>query len=155
MKTLKLIAIEKLIEIATEHEDYDLQLSLREIADDKQANAFIDVHTSCYCSYTSKVHVVRVQKRRLTSSEQTDEVAVAKVRRSQTLLVGTRFNFKEHYWICSQPCLPLDPRHPDRWDRIMQCETLDRPGLSSFRDIVLDVAERRNDEMGRTVLRNI
>ena len=155
MKTVKLIAIEKLIERATEREDHDVQLRLQEIVDDKQANAFIDVHKSCYCSYTSKVHVVRVQKRRHTSSEQIDEVAVASVRRSQTLLVGTRSNFKEHCWICSQPCLPLDPRHPDRWDRIVQCETLDRPGLSSFRDIVLDVAEQRNDEIFRTALRNI
>ena len=56
--------IEKLIERATEREDYDVQLRLQEIVDDNQFNAFMDVHTSCYCSYISKVHVVRVQKRK-------------------------------------------------------------------------------------------
>lgn len=46
---------------------------------------------------------------------------------------------------------PKDPKYPDRWQRVVQCETDDRPGLTPFKDVLLDVCEQRGDEWGRTV----
>ena len=36
-------------------------------------------------------------------------------------------------------------------ERVIKCETKDRPGLLSFKDVLLDVCEQRNDKWGREV----
>ena len=40
---------------------------------------------------------------------------------------------------------------PDRWERVIQCETSDRPGRVPFKDVLLDMCEQRNDELERSI----
>jgi hypothetical protein len=69
------------------------------------------------------------------------------VRRSQLPI----FQFQKHCLICGDECIPKDPKHLDRWDRVVQCETSDRPGRTPFKDVLLGICEQRNDELSRKV----
>ena len=82
-----------------------------------------------------------------------DGPPLARVRRSQTLVTGSFFDFRVHCIFCIEQCVPMDTRHPDRWDRVRQCQTQERPGLPTFRDYLH--SHHRNDPMGVRALRNI
>ena len=68
-------------------------------------------------------------------------------RRSQQLQI----DLKTHCLFCAEECLPTDPKHPERHKRFSQCETVERPGIKTFKDSVLDICECRNDEWGYQV----
>ena len=45
--------------------------------------------------------------------------------------------------LCGKDCHPIDNRHPDRWDKVNQCETKSRSGSGTFKQHLLDIGDRR------------
>lgn len=155
-KTFKANGINKLIKSAEERGDGEVRLKIIE----DSYNGSINVHQSCYCTYTSKDKISRVKKRR----SETDGSAPSP-RKTRTTTQSLRgpdlsrtFNFKTSWIFCGQECLPIDPKNPKRWDRVVKCITNVRPGAPTFQQVLLDVADQRNDDITRRVkyhLRNV
>lgn len=61
------------------------------------------------------------------------------------------FDFKKSCIFCGQDCVPLDPRHPERWDRVIKCMTTEQPDGQALKDVIPDVAEKWNYEFARRV----
>lgn len=66
------------------------------------------------------------------------------------------FQYKRGCIFCGVECLPMDARHPERWDRVRECvikERFDKEynALPTMKDVILDVAEQRNDDVTRRV----
>ena len=100
-------------------------------------------HKNCSSTYTSKHHIKRLQKER-KSTEPTPK----RSRRSTESV----FNFKEHCLFCGKTCLPLDPKNPKRWRRVVTCRTADRgKGQQTFRDSILQTCRERNDAWAQDV----
>lgn len=55
------------------------------------------------------------------------------------------FDFKKQCLFCSEACLPMDSKHPDRWDRVTQCEKKGAGDAPPFKGVVLDYCNTRND----------
>lgn len=83
----------------------------------------VEVHKHCYCRFISKDHIRRlVAEKRKSHLTYHEEVPVARVRRSQVMT----FYFREQCLFCGNACKrDHDPKHPDRWDRVVQCERAD------------------------------
>lgn len=142
-------AIEKLITLAGERQHNTFLSQIESLLNNEDPS--VELHKGCYCAYTSKKY-----KRKTEDGQvHVDEPPTVRVRRSQTLADGCFFDFRKHCLFCNEKCIPLDPRHPDRWDKVRQCQTKERPGMMTFRDSIVKIAEERNDELGRRVLRNI
>ena len=110
--------------------------------------ASIEMHKTCYCTYTSKEHIKRLlAKKRKEGTSDSDGAPAARVRRSQV----TDFQFKTQCLFCASVCEPLNPKHPERWDRVIQCERMGIKGASPFKDTVLQQCSDRNDSWGREV----
>ena len=45
----------------------------------------------------------------------------------------------------------MDERHPDRWDKVSQCETDVRPCRLTFKQQLLDIGEGRGDDWANDV----
>ena len=104
------------------------------------------VHRNCVSTYTSKTHIKRYL---LKQSKSAGEPDCKRSRRSSDAI----FNFKEHCLICGEVCLSEpEPKHRDRWRRVVQCRTADRgPNQDSFKDVILKACEIRNDEWAEQV----
>ena len=69
----------------------------------------------------------------------------------------SNFDFKKLCLFCGKECLPKDPKHPDRWDEVKQCEKLpikDSRGGElgrNFKTVVEDICDQWQDEWGREV----
>ena len=66
------------------------------------------------------------------------------VTRSYTGVYGSKCDCM----FCGEECLPLDEKHPDRWDRFRECLTKerfdkDKNPLPTMRDLILEAAEQR------------
>ncbi|KAG0714045.1 hypothetical protein GWK47_014897 [Chionoecetes opilio] len=101
-------------------------------------------HASCAASYTSKDQRERKPTKRRKSNEYDLHV---KRRRSQV----TTFNFKQYCLLCGEDCLPIDHRHPDRWHKVCQCETVTRSGQLTFKHHLLDTGESRGDAWAQDI----
>ena len=97
---------------------------LRAILNTQGEMASVELHKSCYSFYTSKEHVKKFVMKRKTESVCSYEPPTARIRRSQVI----EFDFMRQCLFCAKVCEPLNPKHPDRWDRVVQCE---RRGLKS------------------------
>jgi len=53
----------------------------------------------------------------LKGSEETS--AEKRLRRSGSIT----FNFRQHCLFCGEECFDIDPKHPDRWRRVVVCRT--------------------------------
>ena len=125
LQAFKVNAIKRVIECATARHDDDTRKSMQKLLDEHCEQASVNLHKNCYCSYTSKSHIGRyVAKKRKEGLIESEDVPAARVRRSQAV----DFDFKNQCLFCAQICVPLDPKHPDRWDRVVQCE---RNGLKN------------------------
>ena len=104
------------------------------------------LHRNCVSTYTSKTHIQRFLSRQ---NRTTDEPVVKRTCSSDI----SPFNFKEHCLIRGEKCCPKpDPKHPNRWRRVIQCRTADRgPNQSTFRDVIIDTCDLRNDDWGQQV----
>jgi len=148
-QTVRVQGIRTMIQRSKERGDDDVHVKLQAILDSQGENSSVECHKTCYCTYTSKQNVAKyiAKKRKEDFSTTESEPETSRVRRSQL----PTFQLKKHCLICGDDCLPKDPKHPDRWERIIQCETSDRPGLTPFKDVLLDLCEQRNDDWGRKV----
>jgi hypothetical protein len=61
------------------------------------------------------------------------------------------FDIKVNCLICNKVSKEFDLRHPERWDKVCQCEIEGLTGTRPFKEVLLDMAEKRNDEWGRNV----
>lgn len=147
-KTFRAQGINTLIERSKERGD-DVHVKLQAIVNAHGDDAFIECHKTCYCSYTSKQNIAKYlsKKRKEDFATSGIEPCASRVRRSQL----PSFQFNKHCLICGEECVPKDPKHPDRWDRVIQCETCDRPGRTPFKNVLLDICDQRNDDLGRQV----
>jgi len=147
--TFRVQRITTLIQRSRERGDNDIQIKLQAILDAQGDQATVDCHKTCYCSYTCKTNVARhvAKKRKVGSSTDECESQTIRIRRSQL----PTFQFDKHCLVCGKDCVPKDPRHPDRWERVIQCQTSDRPGRTPFKDVLLDICEQRNDDWSRKV----
>ena len=148
-QTFRVQGIHTLIQRSRERGDNDIQVKLQSILDSQGDESTLNCHKTCYCVYTSKTNVDRhiAKKRKNDSSTSECQPQEVRVRRSQL----PTFQFNKHCLICGKDCVPKDVRHPARWERVIQCETSDRPGHTPFKDVLLDVCEQRNDDWGRAV----
>ena len=148
LQLFKVRGIKKLIDCATERHDDKIRTTLQSTIDSQGEQASVELHKSCYCSYTSKDHIRKVVlKKKLDVSIDSDEPPSARTRRSQV----HEFDFKKQCLFCTEVCNAVDPKHPDRWDRVAQCERKGLVGAEPFKDVVLDYCSCRNDARGMEV----
>ena len=106
-------------------------------------------HSGCYANYTSKDHINRYLKksgkRALTGDTNPN--------RKRTRSSLPSFDFKLHCLFCGEFCQILpDPKNPSRWEKAFLCRTTDRGGgKKSFKEVILQVCEERDDEQAVSV----
>ena len=148
LQQFKLRGVKKLLDCAVERNDDDIRNKIQTILDSQGEDASVELHKSCYCSFTSKDHVNKlVSKKRVDHSTDSDEPPIARTRLSQV----TQFDFKKQCLFCSENCKPIDLKHPDRWDRVVQCERLGIFDAAPFKGVVLNYCNSRNDEWAMEV----
>ena len=115
---------------------------MQAILDSQGEQASVELHKNCYCSFTSKDHVKKlVAKKRKDGSIDSDEAPVARIRRSQV----KEFAFKEQCLFRAKACEPVNPKQPDRWDRVVQCERKGVKDAPPFKAVVLEYCDDHND----------
>lgn len=146
LNTFKVQAVKKLIlqwNVMTEICD-----KLKSILKSQGEQASVNLHKNCYCSYTSKEHIKRyLFRKRKASQADITEASIARVGRSQV----SDFEFKKLCLFCGKVCDPINPRHPDRWEKVVQCERRGVKDAIPFKDSVLLYCGDRNDEWGKEV----
>lgn len=146
--------IKRLISCANARGDVDVRDKLQKIIDDGGGDAAnIVCHKGFYCTYTSKEKIVRVNSQKRKAED--EGVRVTTRSHTKTADNGV-FQYKRDCIFCGDECLPMDARHPERWDRVRECITKERfdkecNPLPTMKDVILDVAEQRNDEVARRV----
>ena len=135
--------------------DKDLQIKLQDIIDRNGNNASIECHKGCCCTYTSKQKIGRVKKAQKRKAD--DEAAKYQQGFVFLKLRMVDLNNKRDYILCGEECLPMDERHRETWDRVRRCMTNERfdkdnNSLPSMKDVILDVAAQRNDEMANELV---
>ena len=141
LNTFKLQAVNKLIESATDRHDDATRIRIQAVLDSEGEQATVELHKGCYCSFTSKTHIKQlVAKKRKDDSIDIDEVPVSRIRRSQV----EDFDIKKQCLFCAKACEPVDPKHPDRWNRVVQCERKGLKDAHPFKDVVLQCCDRND-----------
>ena len=57
-----------------------------------------------------------------------------------------KFSFKEHCVFCGDLCImDYDLKHRYRWRRVVLCRTADRDGQMTFKQVILNVCDSRNE----------
>ena len=98
-----------LVKYATEWHDHETLTKKQNILAPQGANTSERVHQGCYCSFTSTDHIQKalsVMKDQLPESSDDSEWV----------------SFKKKCLVCAASHVPVNPKHPDRWDRILQCK---------------------------------
>ena len=148
LQTYKKQGILKVIECALQRKDDDMQTRMQTILDSQGEQSLIEMHKNCYCSYTSKEHIKRLLgKKRKEGRVDIDDAPAARMRRSQV----TDFDFKSQCLFCANVCEQLNPKHSERWNRVVQCERVGMKNAPPFKDIVLQHCGDRNDSWGSEV----
>ena len=137
VKSLTSTAIETLLKSAEEQGDEEVRLRITE----NSQSGSINVHQSCYCTYTSSEKIARLKKRK---SEADDSVASPPKTRNKTQSfrgpdLSSSFDFKKSCIFCGKECLPKDPTNPKRWDRVIKCMSIERLGAPTFQNVLLDI----------------
>ena len=136
--------IETIIKYSKEYEDgahTELEAKLKD-----DSNLKLKCHRNCASSYTSAEHLKRHKKR---SGLGTETAPIPKKRRRSGNL---KFLFKEHCIFCGEVCqLERDIKNPTRWRRAVLCRTATRPGQKTFKESILDICTKRNDEQAHQV----
>ena len=112
---------------------------------DRSSTHSVYFHKNCVS--TSKTHIQRYGSKH---SQQTtpQEPQRKKIKRSDI----TTFDFRGHCLFCGEECkTEVNPRHPDRWRRVVQCRTANRGEDKTFKQGILDVCDQRNDEEAQQV----
>ena len=108
----------------------------------------INCHRDCASTYTSKCHIRRQLKRLREEGNIDPTVHNKRCCRSSS----HKFSFKEQCVFCGDLCImDFDPKHPSRWRRVVLCRTADRSGKETFKQVILNVCDLRNDEWASRV----
>ena len=121
-----------------------LHVALASRLQDTSSSLF--VHRNCASTYTSKTHIKCFLQRQ---SKSTDEPDIKRSRRSGVI----PFKFKEQCLICGEQCSSEpDSKNPERWRRVVQCQTADLgPNQDTLKDVILKACDMRNDEWAQKV----
>ena len=104
----------------------------------------IHCHKSCVSTYTSAWHMEQMGQKRSFGGRSLSEPPV---RRSKS----THFYFQKHCLFCGEVCLSRDQKNPQRWRKVIKCQTADRPGLQSFKHTLLHTCDERGDAFANEV----
>ena len=63
----------------------------------------------------------------------------------------TVFDFKKQCLFCAEVFEPVNPKHPDMSDRVVQCERMGVRDAPPFKGVVLQYCDDCNDVWGREV----
>ena len=153
-KKIAEVGIRKLISCAIYRGDGDLHDTLQDILDGGGDAPCIVCHSGCYCTYTSKEKIERLKKAKKRKAE--DDVMKVTTRSYTAVADNGMFEFKRDCLFCGDECVPMDDRHPERWDRVRECMTKERfdkygTRLPTMKDVILDVAEQRNDDVASRI----
>ncbi len=140
--------IKSISEASKLHED-GIHISLEQ---ELEANEKLTIkcHRDCVSTYTSKCHIRRQLKRLREEGNMEPTVPDKRCCRSSS----PKFNFREHAsWIMTRNTLVMDydQKHPSRWRRVVLCRTADRGGKETFKQVILNVCDLRNDEWASRV----
>ena len=105
-------------------------------------------YRDCVSTYTSKSHIKR-HLNKLSALEGSEETSAEKrLRRSESIT----FSFRQHCLFCGEECFDIDPKHPDRWRRVVLCRTAVRgEGTKTFKETFQDICTSRHDDWAREV----
>ena len=60
---------------------------------------------------------------------------------------------KQSAFLCTSDCLPMDPKHPNRWRRLVQCEKEPLDETSRiFKDTLMDLCDQTQTDWSNEVL---
>jgi len=63
---------------------------------------------------------------------------------------STTFNFRQHCLLCGEECFDIDPKHPDRWRRVVVCRiAVGGEGTKTFKETLQDVSTSRHNDWAR------
>ena len=104
------------------------------ILDSQGEQASVKLHKNCYCSFISKEHIKRLlARKRKAGSMDLEEAPIPRVRRSQV----KEFDLKKQCLFCTLACEPVNNKHPDRWDKVVQCERRGVKDAPPFKAVIL------------------
>jgi len=108
----------------------------------------VPCHRDCVSTYTSKSDINR-HLNKLSALKGYEETSAEKrLRRSGS----TTFNFRQHCLFCEEECFDIDPKHPDRWRRVVPRRTAVRDeGTKTFKETLQDVCTSCHDDWVREV----
>ena len=145
--------IKKLISCAKIRRDVELQTKLQDITNVGAGAASVVCHKGCYCTYTSKQKIDRIVK---SHKRKAEDDGIMVTRYLTQLADNGVYQYKRDCIFCGDECLPMDERHPARWDRVRECMTKERfdkerNPVPTMKDAIIDVADERNDDVARRV----
>ena len=150
IRTFKLKGIKTLIECAAERNDQETLTKMQATLDSEGEQASVSLHKGCYCSYTSRHNIKKfVAHKRKAEDElvSSEEQPPSRIRRSQV----EKFDFMKQCLFCGKICEPINPKHPKRWDKVVQRERKGVNGAPSFKESILRCCSKRNDEWSKEV----
>ena len=155
--TCKRVGIESLITSAKERQDELLQEHLEQVLSSSN-DPSIAVHKSCRATYISKDRKKKFKVSLKGKLKADSEAGPSK--RTRSTSPCTHFTYKTHCIFCNERCLPPDPKNPSRWRKVLECTTkyrFDKEGnpYPSFQEVLLTLADQRNDEVSRRLVRNL
>ncbi len=148
MRTFKVKGIEMVLKCAAERNDEETIVKMQAVLGGEGQLAAVTLHKSCYGSYTSKHNIQKhTAHKRKAESNLVEEQPSSRIRRSQI----DRFDFMSQCLFCGHLCQSMNTKHPERWDRVVQCERKGVKGASAFKDSGLRCCIQRNDEWSKGV----
>ena len=141
-RTIESEGIKTLVKSAELRKDHDFVSFLQALLSEKGDEAALEMHKTCYCSYTSTNNIEHylIGKRKIDEPD----LRNVRVRRSQVV----PFDYRTLCLFCTSECKPIDPRNPTRWREVKYCE---RKGvekdknLVDFKQSVLNLCDKRGD----------
>ena len=140
-QSFKVNAVFKIAERSKEKGD-DYHKLLNERLSVEGNDIVVFAHKSWYCTYTSATrHDQRAKKRKL------DGVP------SRTLKSNTQeFALNRDCLLCGEQCKAKDKKHSNRWERVIQCRTVEKGvGNRTFQETLESVCKERNDDWSKKV----
>ena len=121
-KRCGVIGIQTLIQRSLECDDA-LHVQLKSLLESEGDTASVSCHKSWYSSYTSESRNVSSSKKK-SGSFACHDGPPQRASHSQVSV----FVVNRDCLFCGEICMPKDPKNPQKWVPVHQCETETRPG---------------------------
>ena len=135
-------------------------VQLESLLESEPVNPRIRVHKSCVSRYTSstnvQAHIVHVRKMERVDDDN-EQMATKRMRSS----VGDQFDFKIHCLFCPTVSVctlasEYDMKKPkERRKRSFQIRSHVKAGGQEYKQYILDICQKRNDDLGETVMERV